>query len=189
MPGRPKARRYAQAVFELAIEHDAVDQWTADLDRVAQAAGSEDFAALLEAPQVPAGVKHQGIETVLSDAQRLARNLLSVLVEHGQPRLAGAIRNEFRALVDAHRGIARANVETAVPLDDEQRDRVRKLLGELVGAQVIIIERVDPRIIGGVIARVGDRLIDGSTRTRLRALRATLALAPADEASESSRGA
>ena len=174
MPRRPTAQRYAQAAFQLALEHDSVERWSDDLELVARAAENEDFAALIGAPQVPRGVKHRGIETVLGGAGRLARNLLSVLVEHGQPRLARAIRDEYAALVDEHRGIARAEVVTAVPLEEAQRERVRALLTELVHAEVILAERVDPAIIGGVIARVGDRLIDGSTMTKLQDLRETL---------------
>lgn len=186
MPGRPGARRYAQAVFELAIEGDALDEWSGDLDLVAAAVDDADFAALLEAPQVPEGVKHQGIETVLAEAGRLARNLLSVLVQHHQPRLAGQIRNQYRALVDEHRGIARAQVTTAIALNDRQRERVQTLLSDLVDAEVVMQAQVETEIIGGVIARIGDRLIDGSTRTRLQTMRDALARAPVAEAAAAS---
>ena len=68
---------------------------------------------------------------------------------------------------------------TAVPLDDARRDRLAAGLAKLVGRdEVIITERVDPRIIGGVVAKVGDRLIDGSTLTQLQAMRASLAERP-----------
>ncbi len=186
MPGRPRARRYAKAVFELALEGDALDGWARDLDLVAAALEDADFAALLEAPQVPEGVKYQGIETVLAEAGRLARNLLSVLVQHHQPRLASQIRDQYQALVDDHRGVARAQVTTAVALDDRQREGVRTLLGDLVEAEVVMQEQVEAEIIGGLIARIGDRLIDGSTRTRLQTMRETLARPPLAEAAASS---
>lgn len=182
MPGRPGARRYAKAVFDLALEGDALDGWSRDLDLVAAAVEDADFAALLEAPQVPEGVKYQGIETVLGEAGRLARNLLSVLVQHRQPSLASQIRDQYEALVDEYRGVARAQVTTAVALDDQQRERVQKLLGDLVEAEIVMQEQVDAEIIGGVITRIGDRLIDGSTRTRLQTMRETLARPPLAEA-------
>ncbi len=178
MAGRPTARRYAQAVFELALEHNAVDQWSSDLDLMADVMGSGDFFALLEAPQVPLRVKYQGIDTVMAGASQLARNLASVLVDHRSVRFAGAIRDEFRALADAHNGVARAEVVTAVAMEDAERERVSQLLGDLVGAKVETTERVDPEIIGGIIARVGDHLIDGSVRTRLADMRAALAAPP-----------
>ncbi len=180
MAGRPTARRYAQAVFELALEHDAVDQWLNDLDLMADTMGDGDFFGLLEAPQVPIRVKFQGIDTVLAGTSQLARNLASVLVDHRSVRFTGGIRDEFRALADAHNGIARAEVVTAVAMEDAERERVGKLLGELVGANILTTERVDPDIIGGIIARVGDHLIDGSVRTRLADLRAALAAPPVD---------
>lgn len=180
MAGRPTARRYAQAVFELALEHDAVDQWLNDIDLMADAMGSEDFFALLEAPQVPVRVKYRGIDTVMAGASQLARNLASVLVDHRSVRFAGAIRDQFRALADAHNGVARAEVVTAVAMEDAERERVSKLLGELVSANVVTTERVDPDIIGGIIARVGDHLFDGSVKTRLADMRAALAAPPVD---------
>jgi F-type H+-transporting ATPase subunit delta len=86
-------------------------------------------------------------------------------------------------MADESRGVARAEVTTAVPLDDQRRRRVIEGLARIVGRDdVTITERVDPEIIGGVIARVGDRLIDGSTRARLRSLRNELAVRPADVA-------
>lgn len=180
MAGRPTARRYAQAVFELALEHDAVDEWLNDIDLMADAMGSEDFFALLEAPQVPVRVKYRGIDTVMAGASQLARNLASVLVDHRSVRFAGAIRDQFRALADAHNGVARAEVVTAVAMEDAERERVSKLLGELVSANVVTTERVDPDIIGGIIARVGDHLFDGSVKTRLADMRAALAAPPVD---------
>lgn len=180
MPRRPTARRYAQAIFDLALEYETIDQWGGDLDRIAEALDDEDFAALLEAPQVPERVKHQGIETVLGSLGLYARNFVSVLVEHGQPRLASRIRDEFRAMVDEHLGVARAEVVTAVALEEDQRGRVEASLSDIVGARVVASERVDPSIIGGVVARVGDRLIDGSVRNRLEALRHRLARPPAE---------
>ena len=82
-------------------------------------------------------------------------------------------------LGDEHNGVARATVTTAVPLTDEQRTRVGELLGELVGAKVDTSEDVDAKIVGGIIARVGDHLIDGSVTTKLRNMQNALARPPA----------
>jgi len=168
--GGPKARRYAQAVFQIALEQDALDEWAGDLARLENVAGDRDFAALLEAPAVPLELKLADIQEALKDAGPLARNLLSLLAERGQVHLVWAIREEFASLADEHRGIARAEVVTAVALDDVQRGRVERFLGELAGKQAVVTERVDPSILGGLVARVGGLLVDGSLRTRLRAL-------------------
>jgi len=178
MAGRPTARRYAQAVFQIALENDSLDQWSSDLDQIADALGNSDFFAFLEAPQVPKREKLQGIDTVLAGISDLARNLVGVLVDHRSVRFAVSVRDQFRALVDAHNGVARATVTTAVPLTDEQRGRVQELLGELVGAKVDTTEDVDPQIVGGIVARVGDHLIDGSITTKLRNMQNALARPP-----------
>ena len=174
MAGEPKARRYAQAVFQIALEQGTFDEWESDLALLDSALGNEEFAALLSSVAARAEVKLRAVEEVLGDAGRLARNLAGLLAERGQARLAGAIREEFEKLVDEHRGIARAEVVAAVALDDVRRERVERFLGELSGKRVIVSERVDPSILGGLVARVGDLLVDGSLRARLRALGETL---------------
>lgn len=170
----PRARRYAQAVFQIAAEQDSLAEWTADLAAIARAMAEADFAALLEAPQVPAAVKQDGIDTVLGGVGETARNLVRLLVANGQARLASAIRDEYERLVDAHRGIARARIVTAVRLDEGQRREIVAGLGRLVEGEIEPEWSEDPAIIGGVVARVGDRLIDGSVRSKLEALRQTL---------------
>jgi len=178
MAGEPKARRYAQAVFQIALEHDALEEWESDLALVDSALGDERFAALLSSASVPATVKVGAVRRVLDEAGALAQNLAGLLAERGQVRLAGAIREEFGRLMDEHRGIARADVVTAVALDDVQRARVERFLDELAGKRAVVTARVDASILGGLVARVGDLLVDGSLRTRLRALGETLEEAP-----------
>ena len=174
MAGEPKARRYAQAVFQIALEHDSLDEWAGDLALVEAAAGHRDFATLLEAPSVSLELKLGRVREVLKDAGALSRNLLGLLADRGQVHLASAIREEYGRLTDEHRGIARADVVTAVALDDVQRGRVERLLGAVSGKRVVIAERVDGSILGGLVARMGDVLVDGSLRTRLRMLRERL---------------
>ena len=168
--GGPKARRYAQAVFELGLEQGTFEEWERDLAVVEGTLEDEGFAMLLDAPSVPIGVKVRGVREILANTGPLVRNLVGLLAERGQVREVGAIRAELARLVDEHRGIARAEVVTAVLLDDVQRGRVERFLSELAGKQAVVTESVDPSILGGLVARVGDLLVDGSLRTRLRTL-------------------
>ena len=170
----PKARRYAQAAFDIASESDSLDEWAADLDALAEALGDDDFAALLEAPQVPMAVKMNGIDTVLGDVGDLARTLAKLLVTHSAPRLVGAVRDEYRMMLDRERGIARADIVTATPVEDALRGEIVARLSALVDQEVDATWREDPEILGGMVARVGDRLVDGSVRSKLQALRRTL---------------
>ena len=179
MARKPSARRYARAAFDIAVEHDALESWAADLAAVGGALQDEDFLALLEAPQVPLGAKLDGVRTVLGETGVLVQNLVGLLVTRGQARLLPDILSEFGTAADEHRGVARAEVVTAVPMDGRERDMVRERLAGITGKDIVISELVDPSILGGLVARVGDRLIDGSTRARLDGLRETVARPPA----------
>jgi F-type H+-transporting ATPase subunit delta len=169
-------RRYAQAAFALALENEGVDRWEADLRRVVEVMAGTDVMALLSVPQVPERVKMDGIVTLLPDVAPLIRNMISMMVLRGDIAKIGGAVEVFSGMADDSRGTARAEVVTAVPLDDARRKRLEEGLAALVDRKdVVLTERLDPEIVGGVIARVGDRLIDGSTRTRLRTLRDELA--------------
>jgi F-type H+-transporting ATPase subunit delta len=170
----PKSRRYAQAAFELASENDTFDEWAADLDALAIALGDADFAALLDGPQVPMSVKLDGIEKVLGDLSDKAQNLAKLLVTHRASRIASDIRDDYRAMLDCRRGIARADIATATAVDDGMRSEIVARLTALVGQEVNATFREDPEILGGMVARVGDRLVDGSVRSKLQSLRRSL---------------
>ena len=86
----------------------------------------------------------------------------------------GDIADEYQRLLNAYRGIDEAEVLTAVPLDDGDKQRLAERLGAVVGKKVIIKAEVDSSLIGGVVARIGGKLIDGSTRSRLEALKKEL---------------
>lgn len=173
------ARRYAQAAFELAREHGNLDRWEEDLARAWEVLGDSDVMGFLAAPQVSDSVKLDGIGKLLADVEVMVRNTVNLMTVNRDITKFPDMHRVFGEMADEHRGIARAEVVTAVPLDDARRDQLAAGLAKLVGRdEVIITESVDPRIIGGIVAKVGDRLIDGSTRTRLQAMRASLAERP-----------
>ena len=111
---------------------------------------------------------------VVSTRVRLARNLAGLLASRNAAGTIPDIADHFERMLDAHRGVVRAEVTTAVELGQEHIDRLASTLGEAVGANVVIGTRVDPTVIGGVVARVGDRLVDGSVRTRLQEMKREL---------------
>lgn len=175
MPGA-SPRRYAQAAFSLALENEGIDRWEADLQRTRETLSNTDVLALLSAPQVPEKVKLDGIATLLPDVAPLIRNMVSMVVLRGDIMKFGRVVDVFTEMVDERRGTARAEVVTAVPLDANRKKRVAEGLAAIVDRkEVVLTEKQDPSIIGGVIARVGDKLIDGSARTRLHRLRNELA--------------
>ncbi len=174
-------RRYAQAAFELATEKNNLDRWEEDLARAAEVLGDADVLGFLDAPQVADSVKLDGIGKLLSDVDPLVRNAVNLMTVNRDITKFVDMYRLFSEMADEHRGIARAEVVTAVPLDDARRSKIADGLAKLVGRnEVMITESVDPEIIGGVVAKVGDRLMDGSTRTQLRAMRDSLAERPVD---------
>ena len=179
MPRPASAIRYAQAVFQIAIAKDALDQWMDDLSLMARALESPEFAEFLDAPQVPLGEKVEVIKnTVGGSVDPLAVNLISLLASRSNARIVPGVTEQYQRLLDGHRGIEHAEVVTAVPMDDARRQRVSELLQDIVGKEVRMTSRVEPEILGGMIARVGDRVIDGSTRTKLQAMRRELVDGP-----------
>ena len=172
MPRLASPRRYAQAVFQIALERDGLDAWSEDLRVLAVALENEDFSGLLDAPQVTAANKIQAIKEALEDSvDPLAINLLSLLATRNLAHLLPGILDDYNRLLDAHRGIERAEVVTVIPLDNMQRGKIARLLAGIIGKQVRVNSRVDPRLLGGLVARIGDRVIDGSVRTKLEEMR------------------
>jgi F-type H+-transporting ATPase subunit delta len=172
------ARRYAQAVFELAAESGTLDAWSRDLQTIATFASEADVVGVVESGRVPASEKLRllsaGIEAHVSP---LAMNLVKLLASRGKLHLARGIQAAYEELADERRGIAHATVTTAVPLADDEKQAIATRLSALTGLRVDVTPVVDASIIGGVIARIGDQLIDGSTRTRLVALKRRIAAA------------
>jgi len=161
-------------VFEIALERGELDSWQSDLRKVASLSEDAAIALLLENPKVPFGDKAKLLSEQLGDINPLALNLISLLVAKGRLTMAGEIADEYERLLDSYRGIEKAEVTTAIPLDDEDKSRLEKRLGTILGKQVVVSSQVDSSLIGGVVARVAGKLIDGSTRSRLEALKKEL---------------
>jgi F-type H+-transporting ATPase subunit delta len=175
MPKGASARRYAQAAFEIALEKGDLDVWFDDLGYLAGAMENEEFSEFLDAPQVTVSEKIKLIDdTVGGSINPLTRNLLALLATRNSAHLLPGVAEAYQEMLDAHRGIERAEVVSAVPLSDEQQTRVSNMLKDMVGKEIALTVRVEPEILGGIVARVGDKLIDGSTRTKLEGLRREL---------------
>ena len=171
MAKKVAARRYAQAVFEIALEKQELDRWQADLDKIAFLGENTEVTVLLQNPKLRPGDKSKLLAALLSDVNPLALNLVNLLVTKGKWEAASQIAHHYREMLDASRGIERASVTTAVPLDNDGRQRVEARLGAISGKKVIVTSAVDADLLGGVVARIGGKLLDGSVRTRLASLK------------------
>ncbi|MAE11398.1 MAG: hypothetical protein CL876_05745 [Dehalococcoidales bacterium] len=169
------ARRYSQAVFQIAVERDELDNWQSDLNKIAGLADDAAFTALIEHPKLPLSDKTRLLSERLGAINPLALNLAFLLADRDSLSIAGEISEEYQRLLDGHRGIEQADVITAVPLADEDRTKLEERLGAMVNKTVIVKSEVDSSLLGGIVARIGGKLLDGSTLSRLEALKREIA--------------
>lgn len=175
MARRAYSKRYAQAVFEIALESGELERCQADLEEVVRVVRDEDLRAFLESPKIHFDEKSKLLSGQLHKISPLLLNLLYLLIVRGRLDMIGEIADEFQRLLNRHKGIELAEVTTAIPLAKEDEQKLARHLGNIVGKEVEIRPDVDPGIIGGFIARIGDRLLDGSTRSKLAALKKEMA--------------
>jgi F-type H+-transporting ATPase subunit delta len=169
------ARRYSQAVFEMALEAKELDRWQSDLRQIASLTENEAFLTFLESPKISFGDKATLLSGQLEGINPLALNLVYLLVARGKLNMIGAIADEYQGLLDNYRGIEHAEVTTAIPLDEQDKRKLAEHLSAIVGKKVTLKTEVDPGVIGGIIARIDGKLLDSSTRSRLTALKKEMA--------------
>jgi F-type H+-transporting ATPase subunit delta len=176
MPRAASARRYAQAVFELALENRELEKWFDDLTLLSDSVSNQEFLDFLSQPRVTSEEKIRVVRDALGDSVGpLALNLMCLLATKNIAHILPGITDQYQELLDAQQGIERAEAVTAIPLDDDEQRRITEMLSALSGRDVRLTTRVDAEILGGMIVRIGDRVMDGSTRSRLRAMRRELA--------------
>lgn len=169
------AKRYAEAAYLLAKEEGKEEAWASGLAAMAALFGDERAKALFENTRVPFSQKLQLVERALAGADPLVLNMARLLLRRGRTSLGPQLAEAYQQLVDEARGIAHATATSAVPLSAEDRQAVERRLEQITGGGVILETEVDESILGGLIVRIGDRLIDGSTKSRLLALKRRLA--------------
>lgn len=170
------ALRYAEALFELASEKQALDSVEKELALVEETlAAYGELATLLYHPQVPLAAKKETITRVFGpQVADFVRNFLLLLVDKRRETALPAIIKEYRALANEARNIAEAEVTTAMPLAEGEKTALAAKLSAATGKNVILKTHVDERIVGGVVVKIGSKLIDGSVVRQLEALKAAL---------------
>ncbi len=171
------ARRYAKALFGLAVERGRIAEWSTALEALKVAvAASPELADVLANP-VYEREQRRAIAQKLASALSLDEepaNLLYLLADRNRLGYLDGVVDTFRALADEKLGRVRATVVSAVALDSAAVSHIARRLAESTRAEVIVDREVDPSILGGVVARVGSLTYDGSVRTQLEALRRAL---------------
>jgi len=169
------AKRYAEAAYLIARQDGKEEAWSSGLADVAALFGDARARAVFENARVPSSQKLALVERALVGVDPLVLNLARLLVRRRRTSLGPQIAQAFQELIDEARGISHAIVTTAVPLTEQDRAAVQRRLIEITGGQVQMETHVDEKILGGLVVRIGDRLIDGSTKSRLLALKRRLA--------------
>ncbi len=173
---RSTARRYAEAAFSVAERDDTVEAWLRDLATASDHLGRDDVLRVLGNPAVPYRDRADVIERIL--AGRVAKptqNLILLLLQRGRIEDLADVLREFQRLYDRREGITAATVTSAAPLDQAEQAALLANLTRMTGQRVELTYAIDPSILGGVVVRLGDRLIDGSVLGRLERLRSRLA--------------
>ncbi len=166
------ARRYAQAIFDVALEKNKLNEWLVELDTVAQLDHDETVAAYLSNPAVSFKDKDNLLSGKLPGINAMVINLVYLLLASGRIDRLPAVVNEYKQMLDKYNGIERAEVTTAIPLDDKSRQKISSSLGQMLGKKILIDpEHTDPGLIGGVVVKVGGKILDGSTRNALNVLK------------------
>jgi F-type H+-transporting ATPase subunit delta len=169
------AKRYAEAVFGIAESHNSFGRWSQDLAAIAHVQEDADLNRLLSSPAVELTVKEAILAKALPQLSPEATNLVKLLLRKGRLSLATQIAGNYRRMLNDYRGIAVASVASAVPLNKSELEAVARRLSVMTGRQVQVEPTVDPSIMGGIVARIGDQLIDASVKGRLEALKKRLA--------------
>ncbi|HUE75247.1 MAG TPA: ATP synthase F1 subunit delta [Chloroflexota bacterium] len=169
------ARRYARAILELALENNQdLTVWLEDLEAIAATFRDPRVAALLDSPRLSIDKKREIADSLFPDLKPLQKSLVSMLVERHRTGLVDSIAREFRRMSNEHRGIVEATVRTAIPVSQSELQAIASRLGAMTGKTVLVSVEVDPTILGGIVARIGDRQINASVAGRLHALHAEL---------------
>ena len=179
MTNRAAASRYARALFDVAVKQHA------DLEGIER--DLADFVALFTAhpalrdvmlnPAVPAPRKRAAMEdlTRQSGVSPFVARLLMMLADRDRLVLLPDLLNSYRDRLMDHRNVIRAEITTAVPLSSDRTAQIEQRLASLTGRRVTMTMRTDPGIIGGIVARLGGVVYDGSVATQLNKLKNTLA--------------
>jgi len=171
------AGRYAQALFELAQESKSIDQVGAELARFdALVAGSEDLQRLVRSPVFTAEEQTRAIAAILerTGIAGLAGNFLRLVAAQRRLFAVRGMVKAFEKLADAHRGVVRAEVTVAEKPSEALAADIKQALSEVAGKNVAVDLRIDPAIIGGLVVKIGSRMVDSSLRTKLNGIKVAM---------------
>ena len=168
------ARRYAKAIFTIGQEHATYDQYNEALQGLSGLYASHpEVADAVSNPLYPLEVKEKVMQGIVASMKvdAVMGNFLNLLIQKKRAILLPEIAEAYQSMVDGAKNISHGNVISAVELSDDLKANVQKVLEKLTGKKVKLTTSVDPAILGGIIAKVGDLVLDGSIKTQLAGLK------------------
>lgn len=172
----PTVVAYARSLLELVNERDQVDEIGREMAAIREITeANPTFAQFLADPGIGATERTATLDKVFRGrVSPVVMNFMGVMNNHGRLGLLGPIAQAFNDLLDEQRGNVEVDVTVAQKLSPEQLEQVRQRVGQALGKNAVVHQYVDPEIIGGLVLRVEDRLIDASVRYQLEAMRERL---------------
>jgi len=171
------ARRYGEALADVAIAHNQVDQIDAEVGAFAHLmTGNRELHDLFASPVISQSDKGQVLEAIVERARpgQMTANLLRTLLRHYRLHHLETVYQQFQREINERRGMVLAEITTASSISPAEQDALGNRLREMTGKQVQLQFKTDPELIGGVITRIGSVVYDGSIRTQLQAVKQRL---------------
>ena len=171
------ANRYAKALFSVAQEQDAFDDYAKALNDVAELFEKiPEVRDGLTNPLYPMDVKEKVMAHIIKSlgASDVIKNFLNLVVQKRRAAVLPEIAEAFQILIDKQRNICQGKVVSAMEIDSGLKDKVQATLEKITGKKVVLTTEVDPTIIGGIIAKVGDLVLDGSIKSQLQGLKESI---------------
>ncbi len=168
------ARRYAKAIFMVGTEEGKYEEYNEALQGVAGLyASNPEVVDALTNPLYPLDVRQKVMVGMIASmgVEKIMANFLNLLVEKKRAAILPEIAEEFKHMVDEIKNVSHGTVVSAVELDEELQGKIRETLEKLTGKKVELTTTIDSSIIGGIVAQVGDLVLDGSIRTQLASLK------------------
>jgi len=170
------ARRYAKALFSLGKEQGKNEKYSEVLGAIAELYKDESVENALVNPLYPLEARQKVMAKIaeLAKADDIMTRFLQLLVEKKRAEILPDIAHEMRVMVDQEQNISHGSVVSAIELDKGLKEKIQQTLEKVTGKKVILETTVDPSIIGGIIAKVGDLVLDGSIKTQLNGLKESI---------------
>ena len=170
------AQVYARSLFEVAREQNKLDELREQLGQFADAMKqNRELELFFFSPYFSTNEKQEGLEKLLDGADERLMNFLKLLIENHRMPVIYRLRREYERLWDEENKLLPVEITSAIELDEATTEKLGRTIGERAGRTVTLATRVDPEIIGGIIVRVGNSILDASIRNRLEQLRRQVA--------------